>query len=455
MQGDAEIIEILNDVLTGELTAINQYFVHAKMCDNWGYHRLAEHGRDESIDEMKHADVAHRADPLLRRRARTCSGSSRSASARPSPSSSQLDLAARVRRRRAAQHGIAAVPSPRATTAPASCSPTSSSPRRTTSTGWRRSWRRSARSASSTTSPSSCTTESDRSRSQAAGRDRRPASIRAHDAPPGADISHVAIARRGPLPWRSASPSTVRAHARRRAAHAARALHPRTGRADRHQHRLRHVVVRRLHGPHRRRVGEELHGARRAGRRRRHHHDRGPRHRRRAAPDAAGVHGEPRPAVRLLHARHGDGRRPACSRRTPTRPSARCASGSRATSAAAPATTTSSRPCSPPPTPERASTMTDHRGRRRPTGVIGQRLLRREDPALLTGEARFTNDLDVPGALHLARRAQPVRPRPHHVASTRRPRPAHARRRRRLHRRRPRRRCGPRRCRAPGRSPRT
>ena len=56
MQGDADIIEILNDVLTAELTAINQYFIHAKMCDNWGYHRLGEHGRNESIDEMKHAD---------------------------------------------------------------------------------------------------------------------------------------------------------------------------------------------------------------------------------------------------------------------------------------------------------------------------------------------------------------------------------------------------------------
>jgi bacterioferritin len=56
MRGDAEVIELLNDVLTAELTAINQYFVHAKMCENWGYHRLASHGRDESIDEMKHAE---------------------------------------------------------------------------------------------------------------------------------------------------------------------------------------------------------------------------------------------------------------------------------------------------------------------------------------------------------------------------------------------------------------
>ncbi len=56
MRGDDEIIEFLNEVLTAELTAINQYFIHAKMCDNWGYHRLASHGRDESIDEMKHAE---------------------------------------------------------------------------------------------------------------------------------------------------------------------------------------------------------------------------------------------------------------------------------------------------------------------------------------------------------------------------------------------------------------
>ena len=57
MRGDPEIIDILNDVLTAELTAINQYFVHSKMCANWGYDRLAEHGREESIDEMKHADI--------------------------------------------------------------------------------------------------------------------------------------------------------------------------------------------------------------------------------------------------------------------------------------------------------------------------------------------------------------------------------------------------------------
>lgn len=56
MKGDAKIIDSLNEILTGELTAINQYFLHAKMCQNWGYKRLAEHIRHESIDEMKHAD---------------------------------------------------------------------------------------------------------------------------------------------------------------------------------------------------------------------------------------------------------------------------------------------------------------------------------------------------------------------------------------------------------------
>ena len=56
MRGDPAVIELLNDVLTGELTAINQYFIHAKMCDNWGYSQLAALVRHESIDEMKHAE---------------------------------------------------------------------------------------------------------------------------------------------------------------------------------------------------------------------------------------------------------------------------------------------------------------------------------------------------------------------------------------------------------------
>jgi bacterioferritin len=53
---DAQVITALNDVLTAELTAINQYFIHAKMCADWGYDRLHQTIRAESIDEMKHAE---------------------------------------------------------------------------------------------------------------------------------------------------------------------------------------------------------------------------------------------------------------------------------------------------------------------------------------------------------------------------------------------------------------
>ena len=56
MKGNEELLTLLNQLLTNELTAINQYFIHAKMCENWGYERLAHKLRDESIDEMKHAD---------------------------------------------------------------------------------------------------------------------------------------------------------------------------------------------------------------------------------------------------------------------------------------------------------------------------------------------------------------------------------------------------------------
>jgi bacterioferritin len=56
MQGDRTVIQHLNQVLRNELTAINQYFLHARMFDTWGYARLGEHERHESIDEMKHAD---------------------------------------------------------------------------------------------------------------------------------------------------------------------------------------------------------------------------------------------------------------------------------------------------------------------------------------------------------------------------------------------------------------
>ena len=56
MKGNAKVIEVLQEALKAELTAINQYFVHAEMCENWGYHRLSEVTKKEAIDEMKHAE---------------------------------------------------------------------------------------------------------------------------------------------------------------------------------------------------------------------------------------------------------------------------------------------------------------------------------------------------------------------------------------------------------------
>jgi len=63
MQGDPKVIEFLNKALTNELTAINQYWLHYRVLDNWGVTRLAEYERHESIDEMKHADAL--ADRIL------------------------------------------------------------------------------------------------------------------------------------------------------------------------------------------------------------------------------------------------------------------------------------------------------------------------------------------------------------------------------------------------------
>ena len=56
MKGDKKVIELLNEQLTAELTAINQYFLHSKMQDNRGWAKLAKHTRDESFDEMRHAE---------------------------------------------------------------------------------------------------------------------------------------------------------------------------------------------------------------------------------------------------------------------------------------------------------------------------------------------------------------------------------------------------------------
>ena len=57
MKGHDEVIKVLNEVLTSELTAINQYFIHSKMCDDWGFQRLAAKKKEESVEEMKHADA--------------------------------------------------------------------------------------------------------------------------------------------------------------------------------------------------------------------------------------------------------------------------------------------------------------------------------------------------------------------------------------------------------------
>lgn len=63
MHGSPQVIEFLNDALSAELAAINQYFAHSKLCENWGWHRLAEKYREESFEEMR--DAEHLMDRII------------------------------------------------------------------------------------------------------------------------------------------------------------------------------------------------------------------------------------------------------------------------------------------------------------------------------------------------------------------------------------------------------
>ena len=149
------IIGILNDVLTAELTAINQYFIHAKMCSNWGYERLAEHARDESIDEMKHADqiieriLFFEGVPNMQRLNPVRVGET-------VPEQFEVDLQLEYEAVKRLNDGIAACVAA-GDNATRACSKRSSSPRTTTSTGSRPSRKPSARSAKPTTWRNSCT----------------------------------------------------------------------------------------------------------------------------------------------------------------------------------------------------------------------------------------------------------------------------------------------------------
>jgi bacterioferritin len=153
VQGDPDVIELLNEVLTAELTAINQYFIHAKMCENWGFERLAKHNYDESIDEMKDAEkVIERilyldGVPNLQRLGSVLVGETVAEQHRLDL---ELERAAIERWRSRVR---------RATTARASCSSASSSAKRSTPTGSKRSCTSSRSSASRTTSASTSTTD--------------------------------------------------------------------------------------------------------------------------------------------------------------------------------------------------------------------------------------------------------------------------------------------------------
>jgi len=151
MRGDVEVLDVLSAVLTAELTAINQYFIHAKMNENWGYSKIAENKRNEAISEMKHADrVIERilfleGTPNMQRLNPVRIGEN-------VPEQHALDLELENDAVKRLNDGIAR----RQTTARASFSRRSSTKRKRASTTSRRSSESSRRSVGSATWPSRC-----------------------------------------------------------------------------------------------------------------------------------------------------------------------------------------------------------------------------------------------------------------------------------------------------------
>ena len=155
-----------------------------------------------------------------------------------------------------------------------------------------------------------------------------------------------------------------------------------------------------------------VHPAGGAGRGRHGHDDRGRRHRRHAASDAGSLPRQPRAAMRLLHAGHGDERARPGQEQPATPPSARSANSSKAISAAAPAITTSCRRSKGQRDARRGATGQCPRGGGgvAPMTTVGTPVRRREDYRFLTGQGTYTDDINRPRQLYAVHPAQPARP---------------------------------------------